>query len=133
MPGLPDEFVQEIEKRSHAPLPTLTFTIPKGHPAAADLSELMTMLASQINVGGHAAQRPVFDGGEDIMLNALRQAGYGKQVDGILKKVADYHDKNSGDAVVKGLSVLDALIQAPGLRDVARRVQDDLHRKADDV
>ncbi len=123
---LPREFAQEMVERACKPAPSITFTIPKDHPAADTLVELMGFLATEMRMGAHSARRPGSEDGVDVMLDALRRAGYAQEVDGALLKI-DAHLKN--DAVTKGMSVLGVLLHAPGLRETAKHAEEHLFER----
>ena len=55
--------------------------VPAGHPDATELRSLMDLLATEVRVGEQSVRRPGFDGSAEMMLDALRRAGYAKQVD----------------------------------------------------
>lgn len=121
---LPPEHLGEINKRLK-PV-SRTITIPEDHPAAKELVELMNFLATEMHVGGVSAKRPGDPGNVDVMLNALRRAGYAKEVN---RAVAEIEAQGRNDAIAKGMRVMGVLLQAPGFREVAKRAEEHLHER----
>jgi len=121
---LPSEFTQEIDRRME-PV-SYTISIPKDHPAAKELSSLMDMLATEVRIGDRSARRPGFEDGVNLMLDALRRAGYAKEVDGAVYEI---EARGNATALATGMGVLGVLLQAPGFSEPAKRAEEHLHEE----
>ena len=126
---LDPDLMGEVAKRAGVKPPSITFSIPVDHPAAESLKELMNILATDIKVGELVSRRPGGVGSLDIMLDALRKAGYHKHVDTFMQQLARYEQSKS--AISKGMGIMDALIASKFAGDAAKRAQEHIHKQED--
>ncbi len=127
-PGITREMLEEAKHLAkQAPATNVTIRIPRDHPQAEALLELVRVLSDEYYTPtGLTVKRPTIPGAEDALLVALRRIG--APVDEILEKVGAGKDRRV-ELLKAGLNILTAIGAMSGRKDDVARLVDHLGRE----